>query len=62
LAKKWRFFLEPLQVFAKKTDNNIGFYEKRPFFRQNWRKPPKILIITSIPGHPATESQHLLPQ
>jgi hypothetical protein len=31
----------------QKFDHNIGFLEKRQFFR---RKSPKIVIITSTPG------------
>jgi hypothetical protein len=30
-------------------DHNIGFWEKRQFFAENWRKSQKIVIITSIP-------------
>jgi hypothetical protein len=34
----------------KKLDHNTGFWEKRYFFRQNWQKLHKIVIITSTPG------------
>jgi hypothetical protein len=31
-------------------DHNIGFWEKRQFFAENWEKSQKIVIITSTPG------------
>jgi hypothetical protein len=30
-----------------KFDHNIGFWEKRQFFAENWQKSQKIVIITS---------------
>jgi hypothetical protein len=30
-------------------DHNIGFWEKRQFFAENWQKSQKIVIITSTP-------------
>jgi hypothetical protein len=29
--------------------HNIGFWEKRQFFAENWQKSQKIVIITSTP-------------
>jgi hypothetical protein len=34
-----------MQIF----DHNIGFWEKRQFFAENWKKSQKIEIITSTP-------------
>jgi hypothetical protein len=31
-------------------DHNIGFWDKRQFFRQKLSKAQKIVIITSVPG------------
>jgi hypothetical protein len=31
-------------------DQNIGFWEKRHFFAENWQKSQKNVIITSTPG------------
>jgi hypothetical protein len=33
-------------LFRTKSDHNIGFVEKFPFLTENWRKSPKIAIIT----------------
>jgi hypothetical protein len=30
--------------------HNIGFWEKRQFFPENYQKSQKIVIITSTPG------------
>jgi hypothetical protein len=61
LPEKWLFWLETML----KNDHNIGFWEKRLFFR---RKLPKIVKITSTPGaggssdgvEPDLEQVHLL--
>jgi hypothetical protein len=34
---------------VKKIDHNIGFWEKRHFFDENWQESQKIIIITSSP-------------
>jgi hypothetical protein len=39
-------------------DHNIGFWEKRQFFRKNWQKSQKIVIITSIPGLSVVQPQN----
>jgi hypothetical protein len=40
----------------QKFDHNIGFWETRQFFAENWRKSQKILIITSTPGRAGADS------
>jgi hypothetical protein len=30
----------------------LGFEKNAIFFTENWQKSPKIMIITSTPGHP----------
>jgi hypothetical protein len=38
----------------QKSDQNIGIFEKRQFFAENWEKSQKIVIITLTPcgmGH-----------
>jgi hypothetical protein len=57
--KNWRFCLKTKPNFEK-VDHNIGFYEKRQFFAENWQKSQKIVIITSTPGNlgrPVTRDQ-----
>jgi hypothetical protein len=34
----------------QKFDHNIGFWEERHFFAENWQKSQKIVIITSTPA------------
>jgi hypothetical protein len=50
--KNWRFWLKTKLNFEK-IDHNIGFWEKRQFFR---RKSQKIVIITSTPDARPIES------
>jgi hypothetical protein len=48
LANILTFFAQTTASFWKK-DHNIGFWEKRHFFRRKSQKSPKIMIITSTP-------------
>jgi hypothetical protein len=50
LAKIFAFFAQTTVSFCKNCYHNIGFWEKRQFFAENWKKSPKIVIITSTPG------------
>jgi hypothetical protein len=47
-SEYWRFLLKLLLVFAKMRSQH-WFWDKRNFFRQNWHKSQKIVIITSTP-------------
>jgi hypothetical protein len=46
------FFAETTASFFQKFDNNIGFWEKRHFFRRKLAKMQKLVIITSTPEIP----------
>jgi hypothetical protein len=50
LAKTMAFFAQTTASFCKNCYHNIGFWEKRQFFAENWQKSRKIVIITSTPG------------
>jgi hypothetical protein len=39
-----------MQVYAEKSNYNVGFQEKRHFSNENCRKSPKSVIITLAPG------------
>jgi hypothetical protein len=49
LAKILAFFAQATASFCKNCDHNIGFWEKRQFFRRKLQKSQKIVIITSTP-------------
>jgi hypothetical protein len=53
------FFAQTTASFCKNCDHNIGFWEKRHFFAENWEKSQKIVIITSTPGHTGFAYQSL---
>jgi hypothetical protein len=55
LAKIGVFKLKT-KLFIQKIDHNIGFGEKCQFFAENCQKSPKIVIITSTPGHPGRQA------
>jgi hypothetical protein len=44
--KNLAFFAETTDIFWKKIDHNVGFWEKRHFFAE---KSQKFVIITSTP-------------
>jgi hypothetical protein len=53
----WNIFAENFGIFdsklskiLQKFDHNIGFWEKRQFFAENWQKSQKIVIIASTPN------------
>jgi hypothetical protein len=46
LAKIWQFLLELLQ----KLNHSISFWDKKPFFTENWLKNKQKVVITSTPG------------
>jgi hypothetical protein len=52
LPKNWHFWLKTEVNYAKFW-YNMGFGEKRQFFR---RKLSKIVILTSTPDHKSTQS------
>jgi hypothetical protein len=54
LAKKLAFFTHTTASFFKNIVHNIGLWENRQFFAENWKKSLKFVIITSSPGHGAT--------
>jgi hypothetical protein len=43
------FFAQTTASFCKNFDHNIGFWEKRQFFAEDWKKLQNIVIITSTP-------------
>jgi hypothetical protein len=45
--QKYWLFCSNYCLFLQKIDHNIGFWEKRQFFAENWGKSQKIVIITS---------------
>jgi hypothetical protein len=50
LAKKWRFLLELLLVFAQKLIVTLVLEKNAFFCAETLQNSPKIVIITSIPG------------
>jgi hypothetical protein len=52
-AKIWAFFAQTTASFCKHCANNIGFWEKRHFFRRKL----KIVIITSTPAQKLMSSE-----
>jgi hypothetical protein len=50
LAKKWRFLLKLLLVFAKIVIITLFFEKNANFFAENKQKSQKIVSITSTPG------------
>jgi hypothetical protein len=49
-------FDSKLSKILQKFYHNIGIWENANFFAENREKSLKIVIITSIPGHPKKES------
>jgi hypothetical protein len=50
LVKILAFFTITIANYLQKSDHNIGFWEKRHIFGENWQKSQKLVIITSSPG------------
>jgi hypothetical protein len=54
-------FAENIGVFAQNKAKLLKnwivtlVFEKPPFFRRNWKKSQKIVMITLTPGHPVSE-------
>jgi hypothetical protein len=47
--EKWRFCLKTKQNYENKLIITLVFEKHANFFAENWRKSPKIVIITSTP-------------
>jgi hypothetical protein len=50
-SKKIGVFNSKRRQTLKKIDHNVGIWEKRHFFAENWENSQKIVIITSTLGN-----------
>jgi hypothetical protein len=57
LAEKLAFLTRNKAKLCKKLIITLVFEKNANFFAENVRKSPKIVIITSTPGHPGRVQQ-----
>jgi hypothetical protein len=56
-AKKLAFLAQNKAKLLKNLIKTLVFEKNANYFAENCRKSPKIMIITSTPGHPAQKQQ-----
>jgi hypothetical protein len=56
-AKKLAFLTQNQAKICKILIITLVFEKNANFFAENWQKSPKIVIITSTPGHPDAETK-----
>jgi hypothetical protein len=50
MAKNLALFAQTIASFSKILISTLVYKKNDDFFAENWRKPPKIVIIASTPG------------
>jgi hypothetical protein len=56
-AKKFTFLTQNKTKLCKNLIITLVFEKNANFSAENWQKSQKIVIITSVPGHPASQQQ-----